>query len=190
MRQRSVDVLRKLPGLFRYADVAKFVSSPNVFLTRALKAGYVERIARGFYYNAFREPPGIEEVASALRTPSYISCEWALNYHNVILQSPTVCTAITLSASVGRRNRVSYRGVTIEYSKIAERLFFGFETFEEFNMATPEKALLDTVYLRRRLPFAGELELGAVDMGKLLDMAEAFPRSVRERVKGLGDSER
>jgi predicted transcriptional regulator of viral defense system len=182
-KQKTVEVLRFLPALFRYADVAKFVSNPNVFITRALKTGYVARIVRGVYYNTFKEAPQVEEVACFLRTPSYISCEWALNYHDVILQVPVVCTVITLNTSVGERNKVHYKGVVIEYSKISEKLFYGYETREGFNIATPEKALLDTLYLRRHVPFIGELELDNLDMIKLMDLSKLYPMSVQKKVR-------
>ena len=184
-RFKTVEVFRFLPALFRYPDVAKMVSNPNVFLTRALKAGYVSRISRGIYYNTFKEAPKVEEVACFLRTPSYVSCEWALNYHHVVLQVPTVCTAVTLSSLVGERNKAYYRGIVIEYSKISEKLFFGYETIERFNMATPEKALLDALYLRGRIPFAGELELDHLDMTKLKELSKLYPKSVQKRVEDL-----
>jgi hypothetical protein len=43
----ALKILQQLPQLFRYADVEKFTGSANVFLTRALQNGLVERIARG-----------------------------------------------------------------------------------------------------------------------------------------------
>ncbi len=42
----AVKTLQQLPQLFRYADVEKFTGNANVFLTRALQNGLVERIAR------------------------------------------------------------------------------------------------------------------------------------------------
>jgi hypothetical protein len=180
-KQKAVEVLRFLPSLFRYNDIVKLVSNPNVFLTRALHADYVTRIVRGVYYNTFKESPGVEEVACFLRTPSYISCEWALNYHNVILQVPVVCTVITLSTSVGERYKVRYKDVIIEYSKISEKLFFGYLTMGKFNIAAPEKALLDTIYLRGRIPFADELELNNLDIKKLMDLSKFYPLSVQKK---------
>jgi hypothetical protein len=79
-----------------------------------------------------------------------------------------------------------YSGVTIEFSRIAPRLFNGFETRDGFNLALPEKALLDTVYLRKRVPFEDELELENIQKGRLMSLAEAFPASVRKRLKLLG----
>jgi predicted transcriptional regulator of viral defense system len=184
-RQRKIDVLRVLPALFRYEDAAKFTKNPNVFFTRALKAGYVIRIVRGVYYNTFKDKPPVEEVACYLRTPSYISCEWALNYHNVLLQVPTVCTVITLSTSVGERSKVYYKDVVIEYSKISERLFFGFEPRKGFNIATPEKAVLDTIYLRGQIPFIDELELAQLNMARLKDFSNLYPVSVQKKASAL-----
>ena len=183
MRQKSIEILRFLPALFRYADVAKFVTNPNVFLTRALKAGYIARIMRGAYYNTFKEAPGIEEIGCYLRTPSYVSCEWALNYHNVILQVPIACTVITLSSSVGKRNSICLRGMVIEYSKISEKLFYGFDTRKGFNLALPEKALLDVIYLRKHVPFIAELDLDNLDLRKLKDLSAFYPLFIQEKLK-------
>jgi len=183
---KTVDVMRKLPILFRYADVAKFVANPNVFLTRAHRAGYVSRLMKGAYLNLFmREAPAIEEVACFVRWPSYVSCEWALNYHGVILQSPQVCTVVTLSGAVGARNRVEYQGIAIEYSRVSDSFFWGFEKNKGFNMAAPEKALLDTVYLRKSVPFFDELETENLDMVVLRDMANRFPQSTQKRLQAL-----
>jgi predicted transcriptional regulator of viral defense system len=181
-RIKTIEVLRFLPALFKYADVNKVVSNPNVFLTRALKAGYVTRIMRGVYYNTFKNEPKIEEVACFLKTPSYISCEWALNEHGVILQVPVVCSVITLGTSVGKRNEVKYKGVIIEYSRISEKLYWGYEVKEGVNIATSEKALLDTVYLRGYIPFMDELELENLNIEKLIESAKLFPKSVQKKV--------
>jgi hypothetical protein len=182
----SVNILRQLPNLFHHADVEKFTGNANVFLTRALAKGFVERVTRGVYLNRLRDAqPRIEEVACFLRTPSYISCEWALNRHGLILQSPVVCTVLTLDTAVGAARDIRFGGVTIEFSRIAPRLFNGFETRDGCNMALPEKALLDTIHLRKRIPFADELELDDLDRENLFSMAEEFPAVVKIRLNKL-----
>ena len=182
----AVTILRQLPALFRYADAEKFTGNANVFLTRALAKGYVRRVARGVYVNELREPaPAIEEVACFLRTPSYVSCEWALNRHGVLLQSPVVCTVLTLDTAVGASRNVPYGGVTIEFSRISPGLFTGFETKDGFNLAVPEKALLDAVYLRKRVPFEDELEWDHLYGKRLASLAESFPASVRNRLSQI-----
>jgi len=185
----SVTILKQLPLLFRYADVEKFTGNANVFLTRALARGFVERVARGVYINALREgQPGIEEVACFLRTPSYISCEWALNRHGVLLQSPVVCTVLTLDTAVGATRNLKFGGATIEFSRIAPRLFNGFETREGYNLALPEKALLDAIHLRKAIPFRDELELDALDMERLKQFAQMYAAPTRRLVDELADS--
>jgi predicted transcriptional regulator of viral defense system len=175
-----------LPNLFHYADVGKFTGNANVFLTRALAKGFVERVTRGVYINRLREgDPSVEEVACFLRTPSYISCEWALNRHGLILQSPVVCTVLTLDTAVGAARNIRFGGITIEFSRIAPRLFNGFETRDGFNMALPEKALLDTIYLRQHIPFADELDLDNIQKDKLMSLSELFPAIVRKRLEAM-----
>ena len=46
----------------------------------------------------------------------------------------------------------------------------------------PEKALLDTIYLRRRIPFHDELYLDNVDRDALMSMANSFPATVKTRL--------
>ncbi len=182
----SVSILRQLPTMFRYTDVEKFTVNANVFLTRAQAKGLVERVTRGVYLNILREArPGIEELACFLRTPSYISCEWALNRHGILLQAPTVCTVLTLQTAVGLSRNVDFGGITIEFSHIAPRLFNGFETKDGYNLAVPEKALLDTVYLRKSVPFPDELDWDAIDKNKLARMEDSFPVSVKKRLAAL-----
>ncbi|OGR03235.1 MAG: hypothetical protein A2511_06610 [Deltaproteobacteria bacterium RIFOXYD12_FULL_50_9] len=179
-------ILQQLPQLFRYADTQKFTGNANVFLTRALKAGMIERLVRGVYINsAFKGRPAIEEAACFIRTPCYISCEWALNFHGLTIQAPTVCTVLTLSTAVGEARRFTWQGVRIEFSRITPRLFSGFTMADGFNIAQPEKALLDTIYLRKGLPVQDELDLSGLDWKVLQQMAQEYPKRVLELTDSL-----
>jgi predicted transcriptional regulator of viral defense system len=110
--------LKLLPVLFRKQDVEKVAPHAGMFLTRALKKGLIDRINRGNYINSFLHGfPGVEEVGCFLKPLGYISCEWALNYHGISLQSPLVCTVITLSTSVGKKRNIQYQGITVEFSR-------------------------------------------------------------------------
>jgi hypothetical protein len=186
----TLDILQALPPLFRSADLCKFTGNANVFLTRALERGLITRLTRGVYLNTrLKGDPSLEEAACFIRTPSYVSAEWALHLHGIILQAPTVCTVLTLSTAVGVRRNLLGHGVTIEYSHISDRLYFGFETRDGFNLALPEKALLDAVYFRRTVPFADELEIDLLDVDRLRRMSWSFPLRVRaavERLCGVG----
>ena len=190
MRQQpssTVDVLRELPSpLFTTTDLVKIVSNDNMFLYRALKKGYIRKIASKVYWNILfnPEPLTVERVACFVRQPSYISCEWALNYHGILLQVPQVCTAITLHSGTGNRNRIRYGGYVIEYSRIAEKLYLPEEVLNLNGalMATPEKALLDAAYLRHHVPFADELEMDNVNREKLKILATLYPKVVQKTI--------
>ncbi len=182
----TIDILHNLPLLFRSADVLKFTRNANVFLTRALQRGLITRLARGVYVNTrLKGEPSLEEAACFVRTPSYISAEWALHRHGVIIQAPSVCTVLTLSTAVGITRNLFWHGVTIEYSHLSDRLYFGFELRDGYHLALPEKALLDCIYYRKMAPFADELELEELDSGRLREMAQPFPVRVREMVEKL-----
>ncbi len=182
----TIDILHNLPLLFRSADLLKFTGNANVFLTRALQRGLITRLTRGVYINTrLKGEPSLEEAACFVRTPSYISAEWALHLHGVIIQAPLVCTVLTLSTAVGVTRNLVWRGITIEYSHLNDRLYFGFEPRDGYNLALPEKALLDCIYYRNTAPFADELELEELDTGRLHEMAQSFPVRVREMVRKL-----
>ena len=178
--------LKLLPVLFRKQDVEKVAPHAAIFLSRALKKGLVHRLSRGNYINSFlRGFPRVEEVACFVRSPAYVTCEWALNYHGISVQSPVVCTAATLGSAVGRRHRIDYQGTDIEFSKISPALFFGFTRVDNFYMATAEKALLDTFYFRKALPTPDELEMESLNIISLKEMARKFPRTVLEGITSL-----
>lgn len=172
--------LKQLPRLFRLQDAEKVAPHTAIFLARAYKKGLIHRLNRGNYINSFLHGfPPVEEVACFLRPPAYVSCEWALNYHGLILQAPVVCTVITLSSAVGKSRSVDYQGVTIEFSRISQSLFFGFQQVDHFLIASGEKAIVDTLYLRGRLPVEDELDVEGVDLDALSKMASKLPRTLQ-----------
>jgi hypothetical protein len=171
--------LKLLAAFFRKQDVEKLTPHAGMFLSRALQKELIHRLNRGNYINSFLYGfPSVEEVACFLKPPAYISCEWALNYHGISLQSPTVCTVVTLSSSVGKRRNIEYQGITIEFSRISASLFFGFTYHNRFYIASPEKAILDTLYYRGTIPAPDELELDRVDFDLLSRLADGYPNSV------------
>jgi hypothetical protein len=188
MKQEKATIkrLKGLPNLFRTQDAEKVSPHTGIFLSRALQNGLIHRLTRGNYVNSFLYGfPRIEEVACFLKPPAYISCEWALNYHGISLQSPLMCTVLTLGTAVGKKRNVDYRGITIEFSRISPSLFTGFIYYERFYMASPEKAILDTIYYRRSIPAQDELNLDKVDVNNLLKLLYKYPTYVSKVLSGL-----
>jgi len=52
-------------------------------------------------------------------------------------------------------------------------------------LALPEKALLDTIYLRKHIPFPDELNLEHINKDKLMQLAEIFPSVVKKRLEEI-----
>ncbi len=190
IRKDTLHFLSTLPCLFKTTDMQKLHGSPSIFLNRAIKKGLVKRIVRGTYLNVLKcemsgRWPDIAEIACHIRSPSYVSAEWAMNYRGLLLQVPYACTAVTLVP--GRRKIIPYGHLYIEYSLIKKDLFFGFRYERELNasIAIPEKALLDTIYLRRQVPCEDELELDALNQKILQEMSFRYPKSVQSKVARL-----
>ena len=182
----TIEILNELPALFRKTEAEKWTRHSPIFLGRAVKKKLIHRLARGSYINTFLKGwPPVEEVGCFLRTPAYVSAEWALHKHGLLLQVPQTCTVITLRSSVGQNRSLDYQGVTLEFSRIAPALFFGFTREERYDLATPEKALLDILYLRGQIPLRDELELSDLDLEKLQHFSRKFPKTVQKKLTAL-----
>ena len=185
-KRSTIEILKQLPPLFRKVEVEKWTHHAPIFLSRAVRKGLVHHLSRNCYVNTFLKGwPSVEEVGCFLRPPAYVSGEWALHKHGLLLQVPQTCTIITLHGSVGKGHSLNYQGITLEFSRILPKLFLGFKRERHYDLATPEKALLDLLYLRRKIPFADELELGEVDFEKLLSFSKNFPKTIQTKISIL-----
>ncbi|GFP37385.1 hypothetical protein HKBW3S44_01065 [Candidatus Hakubella thermalkaliphila] len=79
-----------------------------------------------------------------LRHPSYISLEYALAKEGILSQTVFTITLITIKLPY----TFNFNGTTFEYHQIARRLFWGYRLDGRANVAWPEKALLDLIYIR------------------------------------------
>ncbi len=135
--------------LFSIQDIVQLTGedkdSLTVQLHRLVASDVILREARGWYANPFN-PPDFEEVAMVLRYPSYLSMEYALSKHGILSQRVNTLTLITTKLPyVYKRDRAIY-----EYHQVKRSLFWGFENLDGIRSATPEKAFLDFIYIRRR----------------------------------------
>ncbi len=162
--------------LFRTADFVTLLGgkerSVRVELSRLAARGLIERISKGLYANPYNRPSP-EEVAMVLRSPAYISLEAALARQGILSQSPTTLTLVTtdLPYTFHALQR------TFEYHHIQRPYFTGFRHEGSFDMAHPEKALLDLIYLRfcrtreldeqRTRSLIDDMDLGLLDRRRL-----------------------
>lgn len=110
-------------------------------LQRLTKKGVVERIRGGLYAVVDANTP-VFTIANAAYGPSYISLETALSRHGILSQIPLIQTSVT----VKKHYEFTFHQ-TYEYVHIAPQLFFGFVKEQSYVIATPEKALVDLMYL-------------------------------------------
>lgn len=120
-------------------------------LSRWVTAGRIYQLRRGVYALAppFRKHrPQPFFIANRMVRPSYVSLEAALAYYGLI---PDV-TPVTTSVTTARPGRWETPLGVFAFRHVQAGLFFGYRRVESGGgqqafVATPEKALLDLVYL-------------------------------------------
>ena len=120
-------------------------------LDRWVKSGRILQLRRGVYavappYQA--EAPHPFLVANHLRKPSYVSMQSALSYYGMIPESVPATTSVT----TGRPEELHTPIGRYVFRHVKKTAFFGYNQKEisqgrSVFLASPEKALLDLLYL-------------------------------------------
>ncbi|GAG18755.1 unnamed protein product [marine sediment metagenome] len=150
---RLTDVLTQLKDIgqpvLRTADVMAYLNLDKAhaskMLTRLADSGHVVRIKQGLWvFPEKLQPMTLAEYLTA-PLPSYISLQSALYYHGMISQ----ISAITYSISLARTRIYKTPLGIYSIHHVHNSFFFGYEPFGDHGvkLATPEKALLDFLYL-------------------------------------------
>lgn len=151
--QKVLPELANLP-LFASEQLYAGADSPQHVqrqLADWVRAGRVVKLRRGLYtlappYQA--ERPHSYVIANHLVRGSYVSLHIVLSHYDLIPEHVAVVTSVT----TGRPGKWQNPYGHFSYQHIQPALFFGFE-YRQVNqtqwayMATPEKALLDLIYL-------------------------------------------
>jgi hypothetical protein len=141
---RNVFTLKDVAMLSYEADF----NSLNRKLNYYVRTGKLVRPRKGIYAKAGYSP---EELAGILYTPSYISLEYVLQKAGIIFQFDGRITSVSyLSRSVEIDNR------TFSYRKMKGDLLVASEGIIQVgnvNIASPERAFLDMLYLNSRYYF-------------------------------------
>lgn len=112
------------------------------------------KLKRGVFLlnqNDSKVKPSRTYIANQLYTPSYVSLEYALNYHNLIPERVVDVTSVTTKKTLRLKSEI---GAFI-YQHIKPAAFRGFRGLKDeagliFFIAVPEKALVDFCYLNLR----------------------------------------
>lgn len=159
-------------------------SSLKNLLSRWSKEEIILSLGNGYYCFDIEKLDYLNHACNLVK-PSYISLEYALNYYGIIEQIPQAVTLISF-----KRHKFIHSGpYTYEYTKIKRELFFGYERIDEYYIALPEKALLDTIYLlsrNKRLVDLGSINTTRrIDKDRLYKFGKEFPQYVVNRLKLL-----
>jgi predicted transcriptional regulator of viral defense system len=134
---------------FTTREAAARLRVPNghasVLLARLAAGGHLLRLRRGVWAVPGRvDVLALPEYLTA-PLPAYVSLQSALYLHGMISQMPAVTYAVTLART--RRYTTPIGAVSLH--RVQPTFFFGFEDHGDAGgrLATPEKALVDFLYL-------------------------------------------
>ncbi|MBU0722493.1 hypothetical protein KKA93_03495 [Patescibacteria group bacterium] len=143
--------------IFKIEDILKwFPETKTKILANQLylwtKKGYIQRIKRNLYkFSEFKINDHFI-LANFIYPPCYISLETALNYYGIVPDIPQMITLITPLTT--RRFKTDFGNFF--YHHIKKDYFFGWRTIKAkekncfYNVALPEKALLDFIYFNSK----------------------------------------
>ncbi len=119
-------------------------------LTRWTKKGYLIRLRQGYFaFPEYQSKPDYSlYFANRIYRPSYISLHTALAFYGIIPETVVQITNVTSLKTASFSNEFG----EYSYKNVKENLMFGYELKPMTNnrtiqFATPEKALLDLLYL-------------------------------------------
>lgn len=158
------------------------LSTTSQTLGRMEQQGLIRRVTRGVWCIPDDPRFSIYSLVPLLAGShrAYVSLTSALHLHGLIEQIPQIVFAVTTGHTRMRRTGVA----TYSYHRIHPHLFGGFDWYgkgQDFLVATPEKALVDSFYLSsrkgKRFGSFPEIDLGAgFSFKRAVEWAERIPQ--------------
>lgn len=167
-------------------------------LTRWVKQNYIIKLRNSWYsFPEYLETPNIQHfISNKIYSPSYISLHSALAFYGIIPEAIVRTTAVSSLKKMSFENAFG----SFSYQQILPELMFGSEQKIFLNkhsliFATPEKAILDLLYLYpqytteqeiRDLRFDEEFMQEDLNLERLYEFTERFQSKIlRKRVNTL-----
>ncbi len=174
--------ISSLQGIFRVTR-----ESARTIAARLAKRGLLIRLRRDLYA-LVNSKYSLFSLANALYQPSVISLESALNYWGLIVQVPQIIFSTSLRSYQCKADNTEfvYRHMAPSFIR------FGQMKVEDFYIAQPEKAFLDTLYMKTKglvelLP--EDVDMGKIDAELLAYYGRFYPGRVRKLVRVFGKQE-
>ena len=172
---------------FTLYDLQKFYhgsrANLKVLLSQWTNKGNIKHLGRGIYTFIISQVNYLQ-LATSLDATSYVSFEYALYYHQLIDQVPSIITLATKK----RHRLINMEPWIFEYTKLKDSLFFGYELRDKTLIATPEKALADTLYLiarGKRLVELDTLAINRINKKIFKQTLKKFPQYAINKAKEL-----
>lgn len=152
--QNSITSIWQSPAtVFTVNDLAFLLNEPRTDLIAKrmyyyVREGRLLNPRRGIYCKPRYNP---EELACLLYTPSYLSLEYVLQRAGVVFQYDSALTALTY-----RSRTIEMDKLTIRYHQMSSLLITdmrGITNKGNVNIAIPERAFLDTLYINSNYYF-------------------------------------
>jgi predicted transcriptional regulator of viral defense system len=129
-----------------------FSNTTLVNLKNWIKKGHLIMLRRGLYVlSEMKNSADAMTFAAKIYPPSYVSLETALSFYGIIPEAVFTTTSVTTRKTKEFKTSLG----NFSYQKIKREAFGGFETVKRnsisFNLALPEKALTDFLYLNRHI---------------------------------------
>ena len=160
--------------VFRLKDIAMLTGetnfqSLNKKLNYHVKTGKLQNPRKGIYTKPNYKT---EEMACTIYTPSYISLEFVLQKAGIVFQYDSRITVISYLS----RN-IKIDGQEYLYRKLKNELLINTEGIDrkpnQINIATPERAFLDVLYLNKEYYFDNLNPLNKELIYKLLPLFQS-----------------
>lgn len=141
-------------AVFTVGEAAKMLGKTNQYAAKFLQNREgIEHIEKGKYCVSGASE---DAIASHIAYPSYISLISALRYYGLTTQIPAEKYVITTA----RHKPLPFHKYLIRFIKVDKRLMFGFGEVNGVSVASPEKAFVDTLYLKKEMWYGEEFEEG------------------------------
>jgi len=179
---------------FGFRDIANALginhASSRVVAHRYTKNGVLVRIKPDIFVLTEKwDNFTIEEkfqTANLLQVPSYVSLTTALEYYDITTQ---IQRYYIECISIRRTFSKKIQELSIRFSKVSEKLYFGFEKKNNVYIAQPEKALIDAIYLASLGRYS--IDIAAISTDRfnqeiMIQILEAYPLRTKNMVRNYG----
>ncbi|KUK79048.1 MAG: hypothetical protein XD95_0641 [Microgenomates bacterium 39_7] len=167
-------LLKKLSGIKNNNSLYKFAS-------RMQEAGLIKSLNKAGKFALTDALINEFEIANFLYEPSYISLESALSHYGILSQFVYTITSL----STKQTRKLVLDGKEYSYSSINKDLFWGYTKSNNYLIALPEKALLDSLYFVSKGIInldINNLDLSDIDLKKLQLFLRKFDNNAVEHL--------